>query len=126
MSILVDSNTRVLVQGLTGREGSFHAGQMLEYGTKVVGGTTPGREGQQVHGLPVFNTVRDAVAATGANTSIIYVPAAGAPDAIYEAVDAGIPLVICISEHIPTLEMVKVYHHVQQSGSRLIGPNCPG
>lgn len=126
MSILVDSNTRVLVQGLTGREGSFHAGQMLEYGTKVVGGTTPGRGGQQVHGLPVFNAVSEAVSATGANTSIIYVPAVGAPDAIYEAVDAGIPLVICISEHIPTLEMVKVYHHVQLSGSRLIGPNCPG
>lgn len=126
MSILVNSETRLIVQGITGREGSFHAGQMVEYGTKVVGGVTPGRAGTDVHGIPVFNTVKDAVAATGANASIIYVPAAFAPDAIYEAVDSGIPLVVCISELIPTLEMVKVYHYVNQKGTRLIGPNCPG
>ncbi|HVX29160.1 MAG TPA: succinate--CoA ligase subunit alpha [Nitrolancea sp.] len=126
MSILVNSETRLIVQGITGREGSFHTGQMVEYGTNVVGGVTPGGAGKEVHGVPVFNTVRDAVAATQANTSIIYVPAPFAPDAIYEAVDAGIPLVICITENIPTLEMTKVYHHVKQSGSRLIGPNCPG
>jgi succinyl-CoA synthetase alpha subunit len=126
MSILVNSETRLIVQGITGREGSFHAGQMVEYGTNVVGGVTPGGAGKEVHGVPVFNTVRDAVAATQANTSIIYVPAPFAPDAIYEAVDAGIPLVICITENIPVLEMTKVYAHVKQSGSRLIGPNCPG
>jgi succinyl-CoA synthetase alpha subunit len=126
MSILVNSETRLIVQGITGREGSFHTGQMVEYGTNVVGGVTPGGAGKEVHGVPVFNTVRDAVAATQANTSIIYVPAPFAPDPIYEAVDAGIPLVICITENIPTLEMTKVYHHVKQSGSRLIGPNCPG
>jgi succinyl-CoA synthetase alpha subunit len=126
MSILVNSDTRLIVQGVTGREGSFHTGQMVEYGTNVVGGVTPGGAGKEVHGVPVFNTVSDAVAATQANTSIIYVPAPFAPDAIYEAVDAGIPLVICITENIPTLEMTKVYAHVKQSGSRLIGPNCPG
>jgi succinyl-CoA synthetase alpha subunit len=126
MSILVNSETRLIVQGITGREGSFHTGQMVEYGTKVVGGVTPGGAGKEVHGVPVFNTVRDAFAATQANTSIIYVPAPFAPDAIYEAVDAGIPLVICITENIPTLEMTKVYQHVKQSSSRLIGPNCPG
>lgn len=126
MSILVNSETRLIVQGITGREGSFHTGQMVEYGTNVVGGVTPGGAGKEVHGVPVFNTVRDAVAATQANTSIIYVPAPFAPDAIYEAVDAGIPLVICITEQIPTLEMTKVYAHIKGSGSRLIGPNCPG
>jgi succinyl-CoA synthetase alpha subunit len=126
MSILVNSETRLIVQGVTGREGSFHTGQMVEYGTNVVGGVTPGGKGKEVHGVPVFNTVRDAVEATQANTSIIYVPAPFAPDAIYEAVDAGIPLVICITENIPTLEMTRVYAHVKQSSSRLIGPNCPG
>ncbi len=126
MSILVNSDTRLIVQGITGREGSFHAGQMVEYGTNVVGGTSPGKGGSTEHGVPVFNTVKDAVEATNANASIIYVPAPFAPDAIYEAVDAGIPLVICISELIPTLEMVKVYHYVKQKGVRLIGPNCPG
>lgn len=126
VSILVNSETRLIVQGITGREGSFHAGQMVEYGTNVVGGVTPGGAGKEVHGVPVFNTVKDAVAATGANTSIIYVPAPFAPDAIYEAVDGGIPLVICITELIPTLEMVKIYQHVKQKGARLIGPNCPG
>ena len=126
MSILVNSDTRLIVQGVTGREGSFHTGQMVEYGTNVVGGVTPGGAGKEVHGVPVFNTMRDAVAATHANTSIIYVPAPFAPDAIYEAIDAGIALVICISEQIPTLEMTRVYHYVKQSGARLIGPNCPG
>ncbi len=126
MSILVNSETRLIVQGITGREGSFHAGQMVEYGTNVVGGVTPGGAGKEVHGVPVFDTVRDAVAATDANASIIYVPAPFAPDAIYEAIDAGIPLVICITEMIPTLEMIKVYHYVKQKGARLIGPNCPG
>ncbi len=126
MSILVNSETRLIVQGITGREGSFHTGQMVEYGTNVVGGVTPGGAGKDVSGVPVFNTVRDAVDATGANTSIIYVPAPFAPDAIYEAIDGGIPLVICITEQIPTLEMIKIYHYVKQKGARLIGPNCPG
>lgn len=126
MSILVDRNTRLLVQGITGREGTFHTGQMVEYGTNVVAGVTPGRGGKAVHGVPVYDTVAEAVKETGANTSIIYVPARFAPDAIYEAVDAGIPLVICISENIPVNEMVKVYAHVKAAGARLIGPNCPG
>lgn len=126
MSVLVNRETRLLVQGITGREGSFHTAQMLEYGTNVVAGVTPGAAGREVHGVPVFNTVADAVAATAPNASIIYVPAPFAPDAIYEAVDAGIPLVVCITEGIPTLEMVKVYQYVQARGCRLIGPNCPG
>lgn len=126
MSILVDRNTRLLVQGITGREGTFHTGQMVEYGTRVVGGVTPGRGGRNVHGVPVFDTVVDAVVETGANASIIYVPARGAPDAMLEAIDAGIPLVICISEGVPVNEMVKVYAHARNNGARLIGPNCPG
>jgi succinyl-CoA synthetase alpha subunit len=126
VSILVNSDSRVLVQGITGKEATFHTGQMVQYGTQVVAGVTPGRGGQQVHGVPVFNTVADAVAESGANVSIIFVPAPFAPDAILEAVDSGIPLVICISENVPTIDMVKVYAHVKQSGSRLIGPNCPG
>jgi len=126
MSILVDSNTRLLVQGITGREGSFHTEQMVEYGTNVVAGVTPGKKGEQVSGVPVFDTVQDAVAGTGANTSIIYVPARFAPDAIYEAVDSGIALVICITEGVPVNDMVPVYAYVNASGARLIGPNCPG
>ena len=126
MSILVDKNTRLLVQGITGREGSFHTTQMVEYGTPVVAGVTPGRAGQNIAGVPVFDTVASAVAGTGANTSIIYVPAAFAPDAIYEAVDAGISLVICITEGVPVNDMVPVYHYVRARGARLIGPNCPG
>lgn len=126
MSVLVNRETRLLVQGITGREGSFHTAQMLEYGTNVVAGVTPGAAGREVHGVPVFNTVADAVAATAPNASIIYVPAPFAPDAIYEAVDAGLPLIVCITEGIPTLEMVKVYQYVQARGCRLIGPNCPG
>ncbi len=126
MSILVDKNTRLLVQGVTGREGSFHTTQMVEYGTPVVAGVTPGKTGQHVAGVPVFDTVAGAVAETGANTSIIYVPAAFAPDAVYEAVDAGIALVICITEGVPVNDMVPVYHYVRAKGARLIGPNCPG
>ena len=126
MSILVNANTRLVVQGITGRDGSFHTQQMLEYGTAVVAGVTPGRGGQEVHGVPVFNTVRQAVEATAANTSIIYVPGRLAADAILEAADAGIALVVCITEHIPVLDMVKVYARVKVSGARLLGPNCPG
>jgi succinyl-CoA synthetase alpha subunit len=126
VSILVNSQSRLLVQGITGREGSFHTGQMVEYGTNVVAGVTPGGAGKEVHGVPVFNTVSEAVEKTQPNVSIIYVPARFAVDAIYEAVDAGIELVICITEGIPTLDMVSAYHYVRDSGSRLIGPNCPG
>ncbi len=126
MSILVDKNTRLLVQGITGREGSFHTTQMVEYGTPVVAGVTPGKRGERVAGVPVFDTVADAVGETGANASIIYVPAAFAPDAVYEAVDAGIALVICITEGVPLNDMVPVYHYVKAKGARLIGPNCPG
>lgn len=126
MSILVDSETRLLVQGITGREGTFHAGQMIEYGTNVVAGVTPGRGGGSVHGVPVFDTVSEATRETGVNASIIYVPARFAPDAVLEAADAGIPLIICITENIPVNEMVKVRAHVNSKGARLIGPNCPG
>lgn len=126
MSILVNNNTRLIVQGITGREGMFHAEQMKAYGTNVVGGVTPGKGGQWAAGVPVFDSVRDAVRATEANTSIIYVPAAFSPDAVLEAVDAGIKLVICITEGIPTLDMVKVRAYVDKTDARLIGPNCPG
>jgi len=126
VSILVDRNTRLLVQGITGREGSFHATQMVEYGTNVVAGVTPGKAGAEVAGVPVFNTVADAVKETQANTSIIYIPARFAADAIYEAVDAGIELVICITEGMAITDMVPVYAYVKEKGSRLIGPNCPG
>ena len=126
MSILVDGDTRVLVQGITGREGSFHTEQMVEYGTNVVSGVTPGGKGKSVSGVPVFDTVADAVAETEPNVSIIFVPARFAPDAIYEAVDNGLPLVICITEGIPVADMVPVYAHVQNRESRLLGPNCPG
>jgi succinyl-CoA synthetase alpha subunit len=126
VSVLVGKETRLLVQGITGREGTFHATQMVEYGTNVVSGVTPGKKGQSVAGIPVYDTVSDAVRETGANTSIIYVPAKFAPDAIYEAVDAGIELVICITEGVPVVDMVPVFAHVKASGSRLIGPNCPG
>ncbi|MGB9722570.1 MAG: succinate--CoA ligase subunit alpha [Chloroflexia bacterium] len=126
MAILVDENTRLVVQGITGREGEFHTRQMLSYGTKVVAGVTPGKGGQEVAGVPVFDTVARAVAATAANTSIIYVPARFAPDAICEAVDAGIALVVCITEGVPALDMVRVCEYVRRQGARLIGPNCPG
>jgi succinyl-CoA synthetase alpha subunit len=126
VSILVNSETRLIVQGITGQHGSFHTGQMVEYGTKVVAGTRPGGRGRDVAGVPVFNTVSEAVRETGANTSIIYVPAAGAPDAIEEAVAARLPLIVCITENVPVTDMVRTYEIVKRSGSRLIGPNCPG
>jgi succinyl-CoA synthetase alpha subunit len=126
MSILVNKNTRLLVQGITGSEGAYHTSQMLEYGTPVVSGVTPGKGGSKAHGVPVYNTCKEAVAATRANTSIIFVRAPFAPDAIVEAVDAGISLVVCITEGIPVLDMVKVFHYVKLKGARLIGPNCPG
>jgi succinyl-CoA synthetase alpha subunit len=126
MSILVNKNTKLLVQGITGRDGSFHAGKMKAYGTKVVGGVSPGKGGQTVDGIPVFNTVEEAVKATGANTSIIFVPAPLAADAIMEASEAGIELVIAISEGVPTLDMVKVTPYLKKNGTKLIGSNCPG
>jgi succinyl-CoA synthetase alpha subunit len=126
VSILVDKNTRLLVQGVTGREGSFHTEQMVEYGTNVVAGVTPGGAGKSVAGVPVFNTVAEAVAETGANASIIFVPARFAPDAIYEAVDAGIEFVACITEGVPVQDMVPIYAYVKAKGARLLGPNCPG
>ena len=126
MAVLVDKNTRLIVQGITGREGTFHAKGCAEYGTKVVGGVTPGKGGTTHEGWPVFNTVEEAVKETGANVSVIFVPPPFAADGILEAVAAEIPLVICITEGIPTLDMVKVWEIVRHSKSRLIGPNCPG
>jgi len=127
MSILIDKNTRVLVQGITGKEGAFHTSQMLEYGTNIVGGVTPGKGGQKSeHGLPIFNSVRDAAETTGANASVIFVPPKFAADAILEAADAQLDVVICISEGIPTQDMIKVSHILKNSKTRLIGPNCPG
>lgn len=126
MSVLVNKDTKVIVQGITGREGSFHTGQMLAYGTQVVGGVTPGKGGETAHGLPVFNTVREAVEQTGANTSIIFVPPAVAADAILEAVDNGVELVVCISEGIPIHDMMDAAAYARAKGVRLIGPNCPG
>jgi succinyl-CoA synthetase alpha subunit len=126
MAILVDKNTRLLVQGITGREGLFHTEQMIEYGTNIVGGVTPGKGGEWVLGKPVFDTVKSAAESTGANASIIYVPAAFAADAIYEAIDSGIDLIVCITEGIPILDMMKVRARLDQSDCRLIGPNCPG
>jgi succinyl-CoA synthetase alpha subunit len=126
MSVLVDQNTRVLFQGFTGREASFHAQASIDYGTKVIGGVTPGKGGLMHLGLPVFNTVADAVKQTGANASVIFVPPPYAADAIMEAVDAGVPLVVCITEGIPTADMVQAREFMRGNGSRLIGPNCPG
>ncbi|MBZ5671250.1 MAG: succinate--CoA ligase subunit alpha [Acidobacteriia bacterium] len=126
MSILVDEKTRLLVQGLTGREGAFHTQQAIAYGTKVVAGVTPGKGGTSVDGLPVFNTVQEAVARTGANASVIFVPPASAADAIMEAADAGLPLVVAITEGIPTLDMVRAARFLADRPTRLIGPNCPG
>jgi succinyl-CoA synthetase alpha subunit len=126
MSILVGKNTRLLVQGITGREGAFHTQQMKEYGTNIVGGVTPGKGGEWIHGVPVFDTVKEAVSTTDANTSIIYVPARFAADAIMEAADAGIKLVVCITEGVPVLDMVRVRSFLSQKETRLIGPNCPG
>ena len=126
MSVLVGSDTRLVVQGITGREGQFHARGAIDYGTKVVAGVTPGKAGECIEGVPVFNTLRDAVAKTGANASVIFVPPPFAADAILEAVDARISLVVCITEGIPALDMVEVMRVVSGSASRLIGPNCPG
>lgn len=126
MGILVGKETRLLVQGITGREGEFHTRQMVDYGTKVVAGVTPGRGGQEVAGVPVFDTVKEAVRETGANTSIIYVPAAYATDAIYEAADGGVALIVCITEGTPTLDMIKIRAYLESRRVRLIGPNCPG
>jgi len=127
LSILVDEKSRVIVQGITGRDGAFHASQMIAYGTKVVGGVTPGKGGQKTDGgVPIFDTMADAVAETGADTSVIYVPAAFATDAICEAADAGIKLVVCITEGVPVLDMVRVLPYLRERGARLVGPNCPG
>jgi len=126
MAVLVDKNTRLIVQGITGREGLFHAQGCRDYGTNVVGGVTPGKGGTTVDGFAVFNTVEEAVAKTGANVSVIFVPPPFAADGIQEAAAAGVPLVICITEGIPVLDMVKTWEVVKGSGSRLIGPNCPG
>jgi succinyl-CoA synthetase alpha subunit len=127
MSIFADANTRLLIQGITGREGSFHARQMLEYGTKVVAGVTPGKGGQTfASSVPVYNTVSDAVRATAANAAVIYVPPMAAAGAVFEAADAGIPLVVCITEGIPVMHMSRVMPYVQNRSVRLIGPNCPG
>jgi len=130
VSILVDRNTRLLVQGITGREGAFHTNQMIAFGTHVVGGVVPGKGGQFFEGegarVPIFDSVREAVEATGADASIIFVPARFAPDAMYEAADAGLPLVVCLTEHIPVLDMIAVRAYLDQRNTRLIGPNCPG
>ena len=126
MAVLIDRNTRLIVQGLTGREGTFHAKQAAAYGTKVVGGVTPGKGGTTHEGWPVFNTVADAVRETGANASVIFVPPPGAADAVMEASDAGVPLVVCITEGIPILDMLRALQLVRPSATRLIGPNCPG
>jgi succinyl-CoA synthetase alpha subunit len=126
MSILVDESTRLLVQGITGSEGSFHTQRCIEYGTKVVAGVTPGKGGSKHLGVPVFNTVEKAMAETGANTSLMFVPPAFAADGILEAIDAGMSLVVCITEGIPVLDMVKVHRYLKGKSTRLIGPNCPG
>src|SRR5436309_4526743 len=126
MAIIVDTNTKLLVSGLTGREGRFHGLRNREYGTKVVAGVTPGKGGQDVEGIPVFDTVADAVREAGANTALVFVPARFAPDAIYENVDAGIKTVICTTEHIPAHEMLRVYTYIRPKGVTMIGPNCPG
>ncbi len=127
MSIFIDQSTRLVVQGITGRDGSFHAKQMIAYGTQVVAGVTPGKGGQQFEGsVPVFNTVAEAVRATEANTAVIYVPAAVAASAIFEAADASIAMIVCITEGIPVLDMTKVLPYVRERGARLVGPNCPG
>ena len=126
MSVLVDKNTKVFVQAITGQEGSFHTPQMIEYGTQIVGGATPGKGGQDFAGVPVFNTVAEGVEATGANASVIFVPPPFAADAIMEAADAGLELVVCITEGIPEIDMVRAYHYTRSRNTRLIGPNCPG
>lgn len=127
MSIFIDKSTKLIVQGITGRDGSFHTKQMIEYGTNVVGGVTPGKGGQKFeNSVPIFNTVHDAVAKTGANAAVIYVPPPFAADAMMEAADAGIQFIVCITEGVPVLDMTKVYPFVKEKGARLLGPNCPG
>jgi succinyl-CoA synthetase alpha subunit len=126
MAILVDKNTRVLVQGMTGREGLFHTQQMIAYGTNIVGGVRPGKGGEWVEGKPIFDTIKEGRESTGANTTVMFVPARSAPDAIYEAIDAGIGLIVSITELIPISEMMKVREYLDRSSSRLVGPNCPG
>ena len=127
MSVFIDNGTRLLVQGITGRDGSFHTRQMIEYGTQVVGGVTPGKGGQKFdENVPIFNTVEQAVKATGANATVIYVPPMFAADAMMEAADAGIPFIVCITEGVPVLDMTRVYPFVKEKGARLLGPNCPG
>ena len=126
MSVLIDKNSKVLVQGVTGRDGSFHALKMRSYGTNIVGGTSPGKGGQNVEGIPVFNTVAEAVEKTGADTSIIFVPATFAKDAMFEAADAGIKLIVCITEGVPVMDAVAAQHYIKLKGARLVGPNCPG
>jgi succinyl-CoA synthetase alpha subunit len=127
VSIFINNDTKLVVQGITGRDGSFHTSQMMEYGTRVVAGVTPGKGGQRFEGkVPVFNTVHDAVAETGANTSVVYVPNKFAADAVYEAADAGIGLIVCITEGVPVLDMTRVMPFLREKGARLIGPNCPG
>ena len=126
MAIFADKKTKLVVQGITGRDGSFHTGQMVNYGTKIVAGVTPGKGGTKVDGIPVFDTVAEAVKATKANASIIYVPPQFAIDAIYEAAEAGVALIVCITEGVPANDMLKVYHYLKLKGVRLIGPNCPG
>lgn len=126
MSILLDKNSRLIVQGITGRDGGFHAAKMKSYGTNVVAGTSPGKLGEEVEGIPVFNTVKEAVNETGANTSIIFVPAPFAKDAMMEAADAGVKLIVAITEGVPTLDVIEANHYIQRKGAQLIGPNCPG
>ncbi|HMB70932.1 MAG TPA: CoA-binding protein, partial [bacterium] len=126
MGILVGKDTKLIVQGITGRDGSFHTEQMIEYGTNVVGGVTPKKGGQEIHGKPVFNTVKEAAAETGANATVIYVPAPFASGAVVEAIEAGIPFIVCITEGVPVRDMTRVWDALQGSGSRLLGPNCPG
>lgn len=126
MSVLINKNSKVLVQGVTGRDGSFHALKMRSYGTNIVGGTSPGKGGQNVEGIPVFNTVAEAVEKTGADTSIIFVPAPFAKDAMFEAADAGIKLIVCITEGVPVMDAVAAQHYIKLKGARLVGPNCPG
>ena len=126
MSILIDKKTKLVVQGMTGREGEFHTKQMLAYGTNVVAGMTPGRGGEKFLGVPVFDTVAQAVKATGANTSVIYVPARGAADSVLEAAEAGIKLVVCVTEGVPVIDMMRVARRLEETGTLLVGPNCPG
>ena len=126
MSILVDGGTRLVVQGITGREGAFHATRNKAYGTNVVAGVTPGKAGQSVDGIPVFNTVGDAVAETGANTAMVFVPPRFAADALYEAIESGVDLIICITEGIPAHDMLRIYTHLRRGNQTLVGPNCPG